>query len=219
MVEKITIAAAPVVSGPLLAVLNTIDASLILSIKVETSTKKGRKKTLLTYSCSAVAVSCKRALTALHGKVPLNNEVKVTTRNGSVFWGKVVFEKFEESMVDIAVVQLNKDSGEFQHFVEWSSERVFLTQELYVIGLTYGSYNDHSFAYARKTTVDVIEELGPESALFQASYYSFQSCSGAGVIASLVNGVAKVVGVHIASHEDSTTFAVTKKKKRSFADF
>eukprot|EP01035_Chromulina_nebulosa_P035079 gene35079-47134_t len=95
-------------------------------------------------------------------------------------------------MVDIAVILLGVGS-EFNHFI---------------LSL---------FTYARSTTVDIIEEFFPSSALFQAQYYNFDGCSGAGVVTTTVNNIVKVVGVHVASHEGTT--AKAGKRKRKFVNF
>jgi hypothetical protein len=190
-----------------------VDASLILSMNY---TIAGKKPKPVTSSASAVAISKKRALTALHGKIPLNSPVQVTTRNGAHFSGIVEFERFEKNMVDIAVILLDVGS-EFNHFIPWIDQPVVLTQHITVVGLKYASVGDIVNTYARSTTVDMIEEFGPNSALFQAQYYSFDGCSGAGVVTTTVNNVAKVVGVHVASHEDTT--ATVGKRKRDTSDF
>mmetsp|Transcript_30603 Transcript_30603/g.41911 ORF Transcript_30603/g.41911 Transcript_30603/m.41911 type:complete len:117 (+) Transcript_30603:65-415(+) len=52
-------------------------ASLILSIA-------GKKPKSVTSTASAVAISIRRTLTALHGKIPLNSPVQITTRNVSI---------------------------------------------------------------------------------------------------------------------------------------
>ena len=185
-----------------------MDASLILSVNHTTA---GKKPKPVTSSASAVAISNRRALTALHGMIPLNLPVQVTTRNGVQLSGILEFERFEENMVDIAVILLDVGS-EFNHFIPWIDQPVVLTQHITVVGLKYGSVGDVINTYARSTTVDMIEEFGPRSALFQAQYYSFDGCSGAGVVTTTVNNTVKVVGVHVASHED--TAIVEKKRKR-----
>ena len=192
-----------------------VDASLILSINHSIA---GKKPKSFTSSASAVAVSKKRALTALHGKIPLNSPVQVTTRNGVHFSGIVEFERFEKNMVDIAVILLDVGS-EFNHFIPWIDKPVVLTQHITVVGLKYASVGDIVNIYARSTTVDMIEEFGSSSALFQAQYYSFDGCSGAGVVTTTVNNVVKVVGVHVASHEDTTIVGKRKRVASHYADF
>mmetsp|Transcript_30605 Transcript_30605/g.41913 ORF Transcript_30605/g.41913 Transcript_30605/m.41913 type:complete len:274 (+) Transcript_30605:121-942(+) len=189
-----------------------VDASLILSVNHFIA---GKKPKPVTSTASAVAISRRRALTALHGKVPLNSPVQITTRNGVHLSGIVEFERFEENMVDIAVILLDVGS-EFSHFIPWIDKPVVLTQYITVVGLKYGHVGDTVNTYARITTVDMIEEFGPRSALFQAQYYSFDDCCGAGVVTATVNNIVKVVGVHVASHDDT---AKAGKRKRKFANF
>ncbi len=194
-----------------------IDASLILSVTHTIITGKKKSKTT-TSSATAVAVSKRRALTALHGKIPLNWPVQVTTRNGVHFSGIVEFERFEENMVDIAVILLDAGS-EFIHFIPWIDRPVQLTQPITVVGLKYSRVGDAVDVYARRTAVDMIENIGSSSALFQAQYYSFEGCSGAGVVTTTVNNAVKVVGVHVASHEDTTNTGKRKRITPTFANF
>jgi len=180
-----------------------VDSSLILTITIQTTTK--HKKSSNTYSASAVAISKRRALTSLHGKIPLNTRVKITTRNGVHLTGKVEFERFEKNMVDIAVILLDSTLA-YTHYIDWTNQRVKLTQDITVVGLKYSIVGDTVNTYARRTTVDMIEEFGSTSALFQAQYYSFDGCcSGTGVVTVTETNVVKVVGVHVASHEDMSS--------------
>ncbi len=119
-------------------------------------------------------------------------------------------------MIDIAVILLDVGS-EFNHFVPSNDRPVVLTQHITVVGLKYPSVGDIVNTYARSTTVDMIEEFGSSSALFQAQYYSFDGCSGAGVVTTTVDNIVKVVGVHVASHEDTTV--IVGKRKRHLANF
>ena len=111
-------------------------------------------------------------------------------------------------MVDIAVILLGVGS-EFNHFI--------LSLLCWPKISKYASAGDIVSTYARSTTVDIIEEFFPSSALFQAQYYNFDGCSGAGVVTTTVHNIVKVVGVHVASHEGTT--AKAGKRKRKFANF
>jgi hypothetical protein len=195
---------------------HVVNSSLILSIEVTSETKKKQKNTV-SYSASGVAISERRALTSLHGCIPLGHPVTMMTRNGKKLYGRIEFEKFESNMVDIAVILLDSPS-EFIYYMEFADEPVKVLQEIVVVGLKYGSVGDMINHYARKSSVDSIEELGPHSALFQAQYYSFDGCSGGGVITVASSSSAKVVGVHVASHEDSSK-RPKKRKITSFANF
>ena len=187
---------------PAIDIEPALNSSLILSFSITTATTRKRKKSD-SFSASGVAISRKRALTALHGKVPLGHPITVTTRNGTQLNGHVEYEKFEENLVDIAVILLD-DASEFPNFVEWTDEPVKLTQEIIIVGLKYSSFGDAVNPYAKKSSVDMIEEFGIDSAFLQAAYYSFDGCCGTGVVTSLIDHSVKVIGVHIASHEDTT---------------
>ena len=99
---------------PLVNFQLAVDASLFLSIEVEVETvvKKKRKKSTQSCSVSGVAVSRKRAVAALHGRFQLGTPVKVTTRNGTVLFGRVELEEFVPDKVDIATIVL-EDAFEF----------------------------------------------------------------------------------------------------------
>lgn len=141
---------------------------MILSIELVVQTGKGKQKKTKTtlYSSSAIAVSNTRALASLHGKIPLNTPVKLTTRRGIPLTGKEEFEKYEQSMVDIAVILLDLTSN-FDCTIPWTDQPVRLTQPICVVGLKYGSVSDSINAYARNTSVDMIEDFGESSALFK----------------------------------------------------
>ena len=170
-------------------------------------------------SASGVAISSKRALTALHGKIPVGTRVDIRTRNGTKLFGVVEFERFEPNLVDIAVILLDSPSS-FEHFMVPCLQPVVLDQPLRVIGLKYAAIGDSVSTYVRRSYVEMIEEYGDSSALFQAQYYSFDGCSGAGVVTVAVGNRLEVVGVHVASHEDSTVTAeAPSKKKRGDTEF
>jgi hypothetical protein len=164
---------------------------------------------------SAVAVTNKRALTALHGYANLESKIDLRTRRGTNLKGIVEFVLFSRDLVDIAVILLD-DGNFFENFIPWSEEPVALTQNVTVVGLKFSRNNDEVVPYARKTSVDMIE--GGDSTLFQAQYYNFDGCSGTGVVTSLLNGVFAVVGVHIASHDDKLKPESSKKKKRTLSE-
>ncbi len=177
-----------------------------------------------------MAVSKTLALTALHSPVERGTVVELTTINGTKLAGKVVVSCFEENLVDIALVQLNNPFN-FDNFVPWSNEPVRLAQDILVVGLRYETFGEQLAPYARKSSVDLIEKSFG-SALFQASYYNFDGCSGAGVVTTKRNGTLSVIGVHVASHEDprvadddytheESSFGTknTKKKKKVDKEF
>ena len=108
-----------------------------------------KRKKLVTSSASAVAISDRRALTALHGMIGLGSPVRIRTRNGTFLSGVVEFERFDENMVDIAVILL--DVGlKFNNFMLWSDQPVVLTQLITVVGLNYGTVSDIMNTYARR---------------------------------------------------------------------
>lgn len=188
-----------------------IQASLILHFEIKT--KKGTS----TATGSAVAISNRRAVASLHGTIKLNTKCELITRRGIRLSGKVEFEKFEANVVDIAVIVLDEES-EFSDYLPHTRTKVELLQHITVIGLKYLSVSDHIGEYAHQSAVNSIEDFQPECALFQASYYNFDGCSGTGVATAVVSGKLVVVGVHVASHDDSSLHPTKKQKKDSDLD-
>ena len=129
-----------------------MDASLILSVNHIIAGKKPKP-----------AVSTVRAvvaLTALHGKIPLNSPFQITIRNGVHLTGIVELESFEVKIFDIAVILLDVGS-EFNHFIPWTEKPVKLTQCIIVVGLKYGTVGDNVIIYTSCSTVDMIEDFVP----------------------------------------------------------
>ena len=120
-------------------------------------------------------------------------------------------------MVDIAVVVLD-DNHYFKNFLPWETPKVTITQSITCFGLKSGSDGDNVSPFALPATINCIESK-PGSALFQSTYYSLDGCSGAGIVTTLKNDIISVVGVHVASHEDSKhTVPIKGKKKRTLSD-
>lgn len=162
-------------------------SSLLISFSVDGSTFNG----------SAIAVSNTLALTALHGKATVGTKVAIRDIRGHLLAGDVVFCEFEKDYCDIAVLKLSKEY-KFCCSVQVCRTPVKLEQELHIIGLQTG-YGDVTYPFSEISRVRLIEG----STMFQSTYYSFQGCSGIGIVTVMNNDHFEVVGVHVASH-DST---------------
>ena len=166
------------------SVMDIVAASLIMKLKREGKVSAGH----------AVAISNKRALTALHGLVALKTSIEFRTKTGVALTGTVEYVKFEEELVDIAVVVLD-DNLYFEKFLPWRTPKVTITQPILCFGLKNGG--DSTAPFALTANVNLIENE-TDSALFQSTYYSYDGCSGAGIVTTLKNNILSVVGVHIA---------------------
>jgi hypothetical protein len=169
---------------------------------------------------NAVAITKTRALTALHGRIPVGTKVTVITRHGKTFKSTLVFEKFQKDCVDIAVLQLSPGDV-FDAHIPISDKCVHVEDEIHVVGLR--EVNTDYEMFSRVTRVELIENrIG--STLFQSSYYSTAGDSGAGVVTVLqrkwfsFSSELAVVGVHVASHDSTvgmnkTTVATVKNMR------
>lgn len=113
-----------------------------------------------TITASGVAISERRALTVLHGKIPLNKLVTITTRNRTKMFGRVEPRCLEEwSFRDLRKtwLMLLDFSAVFHRFMPYSDQPVRLAQPTAVVGLTYASSCDTVGTYLR--SVESIEDL------------------------------------------------------------
>ena len=169
---------------------------------------------------NAVAISPTLALTALHDVGQVGAIVSLTTTiGGHRLPGIVVYHEFVADLVDIAVVELTTKGDVFPDCVDVLYDGIKLCDPLCVVGLKTGLRDSVSKVVFR-CDVNMIEgDDGGNSAMFQTNYASFEGLSGAGAVTRVVNGVTKVVGVHVASHDETVKHPEIGKsgKKRTFA--
>jgi len=170
---------------------------------------EGKKRTLIG---NAVAISPTLALTALHGKAKKGHTVVIRTSSGVMLKGTVAMDVFEQELVDIAVIELERGK-QFASFTPIAVQSVRLLEVVYVAGLKVNS-RDEAMAAVYESKVNIIEP-GENNALFQSSYVSFDSLSGAGVVVKQVGGVLKVIGVHVASHDNTTATPPVEKAEHT----
>ena len=168
------------------------------------------------YRGNAVAISPSQALTALHGAVSNGEQVSLRDHRGKQRNASVIFSAFEELRFDIAVVELHKGEDPFEHFIPICDEPVKCGQKIYVVGLTPSLHDKETVLQCVGADVIGIE---PSSSLFRSSYSSFDGLSGAGVIVSLEYGQYHCVGVHVGTHDDTSSPPPIKRKKGGVADF
>ena len=171
---------------------------------------KKKKKTLIG---NAVAISPTLALSALHGKAKKGDAIVLHSITGDKFKGTVAMVVFEVELVDIAVIEL-EIGVLFSCFTPVAVEPpVRYLEVVYIVGLKVNSRDD-AMPAVYESKVNIIEP-GERNALFQSSYVSFDSLSGAGVVVKKVGGVSKVVGVHVASHDSTTATPPVEKAEHT----
>jgi hypothetical protein len=170
---------------PEIALQQVIDSSLYLNVKNATG--------------NAVAISALRALTSLHGSIPVGSAVTLRDIHGYSFNATVGFAEFRKDDVDIAVLELDPSGRTFQTWTPVTFTPVKLTQTINVVGLQE-TLHEETEIFAEECKVRCIERR-EGSSLFQSTYYSALGFSGAGVVTAVKDGWHSVVGVHIASHD------------------
>lgn len=133
------------------------------------------------------------ALCALHAKLQVRQKVDVLTTKGVRLTAKIIFSRFEQHKVDIAVLKL--DEGCFKHFIPVHEQKVSLLAQFYVVGMK----GDESVLFAAPSTVNTVR---PKCAILEASYCSCLGLSGAAVVAVIEDQQLRVLGVHVGAHED-----------------
>lgn len=154
-------------------------------------------------------MSKKKAITAVHGRFVVGTKLKVITRQGVNLNGTIGFMRYYPDLVDIAVIDLNENS-EFTNFTPFSVNPVRLLQKLVVVSLRETRHGQNMVA-TDNCNVRVIEDY-ENSALIQSTYYAYDGLSGAGVVTTKRNGEYKVIGVHVAAHDDTTQIVEEEEK-------
>jgi hypothetical protein len=166
------------------------------------------------YRGNAVAVTATKALTALHGQCSVGDKVTLVDSSGRNRIATVIYSEFVELQVDIAVVEVCAGENVFSIFIPVCAKPVHLLQEIIVIGMKPDLSDRESSMYASSGQVTYIE---PSVPLFRSAYPCQDGLSGAGVIATVEGGKYHVVGVHVASHDDTEAPPPIKKKKGGVA--
>lgn len=190
----------------------SVNAEELLRSALRISFQKMVDKKRKTLIGNAVAISPTLALTALHGKAKKGHTIILHTSSGVEFNGTVALDVFEQELVDIAVIEL-KNGKQFPFFTPVAVQSVRLLDVVYVAGLKVNS-RDEAMAAVYESKVNIIEP-GENNALFQSSYVSFDSLSGAGVVLKQVGGVLRVIGVHVASHDNTTATPSVEKAEHT----
>jgi hypothetical protein len=170
---------------------------------------------LIIKSGQGVAVSPRLILTALHG-MEVGTEFEITSSSGTVLNGAAFIVSYECNKVDIALLRLKEGQATFQHWLPVATRRINMQECVSVVSLQPGLSGGFGFA-SQPTTIFMFD---PETTLCRAQYYAMDGLSGAGIITApnSADGSVVVVGVHVASHDNTEQPPPIKKKKGGTAD-
>jgi hypothetical protein len=172
-----------------------IDSTIIIKINSETG--------------NGVALSNKKAVTAVHGGYHVGQVVQVIDIHGHTKNGIISFMKYEASKVDIAVVELT-GSDTFDHFIPFHTQPVKIGKDINVISLSEDGIGESTESYQRT----VVQKIIRNTAIFHASYYATEAMSGCGVVTIPEDGHYSVVGVYVGKHNDTEALADEDKSKK-----
>ena len=166
------------------------------------------------YNGNAIAVTKRKALTALHGHGKVNDVVTLVNSHGTELKGKVCFCRYELNKVDMAVIVLDGGVPDFTVHVPICVTRVVHGQKLLVLGKVYMDELLEDFVTEAQVMV-----IGSESTLFRSSYQCDSGLSGAGImVVPNKSGECHVVGVHVGANDDTVEAPPIKKMKSGAAD-
>jgi len=160
-----------------------------------------------------IAVSPRLILTALHGTVQNGTPFNITNILSEARSGAVFNQWFEVNVRDIALIKLNDDQQPFQHFLNILERPVKQNEKIMVVSMIPNLLGVLKFA-SQDSKVFMIED----TTLCRAQYYAIDGFSGCGAITEVQpNGEVLVVGVHVASHDNTEEPPPIKKLKGSKA--
>ena len=165
---------------------------------------------------NAVAVTSTKALCALHNSCPVDKLVRLVDSHGHSRVAVVTFAKYEENLVDIALLELQFDQPPFNTFVPIATAPVSYLQKLYIIGRTTDISSRETIPVTAECQVNVIHA---EGALFRSTYTGYDGLSGAGVVVvERINNDFLLAGVHIGTQDHTVPPPAIKKRKGNVAD-
>lgn len=165
-------------------VQKVIDSAVIIKIKNKTG--------------NGVAVSEKKAVTAVHGVFQVGQVVQMIDIHGRAKNGIISFMKYETSKVDIAVVELT-GSDIFDHFIPFHSQPVKIDKSLRVISLS----DDGTGEFTERIQRTAVEKVIRNTAIIHTTYSSTEGMSGGGIVTIPEGSHFSVVGIHVGSHKET----------------
>jgi hypothetical protein len=128
----------------------------------------------------------------------------------------VKFAKYEDMLVDIALLELQVDQQPFSSFVPIAAAPVMLGQKIYVFGRIIELRSGETMPVWTESQVIAVH---PHGTLFRSNYTGYDGLSGAGiVVVERINNQYRLAGVHVATHDDTESPPPIKKLKSSAAD-
>jgi hypothetical protein len=159
------------------------------SLIVKSIPTRGLLRKPTPFNGDGVAISRKKAVLTTHGKLSQGTPVVILTREGAKLTGRIGFCRFNDGIVDIAVVDLDDDC-EFRFFTPVKRTAITCGEKIIVVG--------PDFVLSDPDCCVKFIDGGHGSSMLRTSYYPF----GSGVVtARCSNGHHEVVGVHIATVE------------------
>jgi hypothetical protein len=156
-------------------------------------------------------------MTALHGSFGEHTPFTITALESEARTGYVLKQWYEPSKVDIALIKLNTEQVPFTNWLGVLSRPLHYQEKIAVVSL---QNSDFGLGFACQPSV--IYMFNPYSTLGRAQYYAMDGLSGAGAITGVQsNGEIVVIGVHVASHDDSEKPPAIKRSRQGAktADF
>ncbi len=150
-------------------------------------------------------------MTALHANVSVGTEVLLRGKGGTTRSTTVVFSEFVLKIVDIAVLELDKDEPDFDYYIELAQNLVSVLDKITIIGLKPDEHDELGI-YSAHCQVNFIQP-SKDSTIFESDYTSTAGLSGAGIVTVVEHGQFHLVGVHVAAHDDTEEPPNKKNKK------
>ena len=154
-------------------------------------------------------------MTALHGQCEIGTGFEIISDNSPDRACTVSVVRFEANKVDMALLRLVEGEPPFEHWLGMMTRPPEYQEEVSVLSLQPGLAGGMGFS----SQSSKIFMFDPTTALCRAQYFASDGLSGSGVITGVQpNGSVLVVGVHVASHDDTDEPPAIKKKKGGVAD-
>lgn len=139
-----------------------------------------------------------KLLTSLHGYFQEGDLFVILDRRGIARQGFVKRSWYNQSTVDIAVIELVDGSAPFEFHMPVNPTPVRIGLELSVISRRAVDGSDKYIECLEKSNVNAIID---GTSIFHSTYYAEAGMSGCAVVAVLVGRTFSLTGVHVASHD------------------
>jgi hypothetical protein len=153
-------------------------------------------------------------MTAVHGRFDAGTGFEIISLSNTTRVGVLDMVCYEDNAVDIALLRLKDGEPPFETWLRVATQHAQELDELRFLSLEDNTIP--GFKYSIQPIV--IHAVSTETTLAQALYYSADGMSGAPIVTEAqTDGSVHVVGVHIASHDDTVAPPEIKKMKKDAA--